>query len=217
MPSTTNNIESKHGHLNEMTPRNNTFLGSLHRLILSINTQLHQFNRNMIHNYRKVLNDTIKRSKDPHIAYKCNYYHSSLNSCECGENILYSKMFRVDVPCSHRYSLGATFPDLSEIDFNLDNQFNELIIDVIPEVIDDEVHEINLLKILAVKNIKRFSHSKDKEEIEKFFDDHFNSEFQEFALGYPIEFFDVISKGIKFFTDKKNKKVKKYKKTLIYF
>ena len=60
-----------------------------------------------------------------------------------------------------------------------------------------------MLKILAVKNIKRFSHSKDKEEIEKIFDDHFNSEFQEFALGYPIEFFYVISKGIKFFTDKK--------------
>lgn len=32
MPSTSNNIESKHGHLNEITPRNNTFLGSIHRL-----------------------------------------------------------------------------------------------------------------------------------------------------------------------------------------
>ena len=52
MPSTTNNIESNHGHLNEMTPRNNTFLGSLHRLILSISSQLHKFNRNMTRNYR---------------------------------------------------------------------------------------------------------------------------------------------------------------------
>ena len=47
MPSTTNQIECKHGHLNDETPRNNGFIASLYRLIVSLNNQVHQFNRNM--------------------------------------------------------------------------------------------------------------------------------------------------------------------------
>lgn len=74
-------------------------------------------------------------------------------------------MFRVDVPCSHRYSLGETFSNLSEIDFNLDNQFNELIIDVVPKVIDDEVREIDLLEILAVKILKDLAIQKIKKKL----------------------------------------------------
>ena len=34
MPSTTNSIESQHGHLNEATPRNNMFIFSIYRLII---------------------------------------------------------------------------------------------------------------------------------------------------------------------------------------
>lgn len=146
MPSTTNNIESKHGNLNDITPRNNTFLGSINRLILSINTQTHQFNRNINQNYKKVVNNTIKLSKNTYIKNKCEYYNSDIDPCECWENRLYSEMFRLDIPCSRRFSLGATFSDLPNIDFDLENQFDELIVDILLELNVDECRETNFFK-----------------------------------------------------------------------
>lgn len=202
MPSTTNQIESKHGHLNELTPRNNTFFGSLNRLILSITTQIHQFNRNMFHNYRRIINKTKNDSKISKIDEKCEFYNSTENSCECGENDLYSAMFRLNIPCSHMIHLGAEFEKLDEVEINFENQFDELILDILPDETEKQSVQIDFLKKIAVKNIKRFSHSKQKEQIEKYFDDHFNSEFKIFVLGYPIEFFTIVSEGIQFFSSK---------------
>ena len=61
MPPTTNSIESVHGHLNEATPRNNLFSSSIFRIIMSINTQIKQFNEKVHHNYRKIINDIKKK------------------------------------------------------------------------------------------------------------------------------------------------------------
>ena len=63
MPTTTNSIESVHGHLNEATPRNNLFFSSIFRIIMSINTQIKQFNEKVHHNYRKIINDIKKKKK----------------------------------------------------------------------------------------------------------------------------------------------------------
>ncbi|KAK8884525.1 hypothetical protein M9Y10_043639, partial [Tritrichomonas musculus] len=202
MPSTTNQIESKHGHLNDLTPRNNTFFGAIKRLILSITTQIHQFNRNMFHNYRRVINQIKNDSKIQRIDEKCQYYNATQHSCECGENNLYSAMFRLNIPCSHMVHLGAEFEKLEEIEIDLKSQFDELIPDIIPDETENNFTHVGILKTIAIKNIKRFSHSKQKDEIAKYFDDHFHSEFKKFALGYPIEFFTVVSEGIEFFSSK---------------
>ena len=53
-----------------------------------------------------------------------------------------------------------------------------------------------------MKNIKKNSHFKNKEEIQKYVDENFHPEYKEFALGYPIEFFTVISNGIEYFSNK---------------
>lgn len=63
MLTTTNSLESVHGHLNEATPRNNLFFPSIFRLIMSINSQTKQFTSKVHHNFRKVINDIKKKSK----------------------------------------------------------------------------------------------------------------------------------------------------------
>lgn len=39
-----------------------------------------------------------------------------------------------------------------------------------------------------------------KKEIEQYFDENYKPKYQEFALGYPIELFTVISNGIEQFS-----------------
>lgn len=97
-PSTTNQIECKHGHRNEETPRNNGFIASLYRLIVSLNNQVHQFNRNMYKNYKKVTNDVINKSRKNNIENQCDFYNSTQENCECGEVTLYSSMLQLDIP-----------------------------------------------------------------------------------------------------------------------
>lgn len=122
MPSTTNSIESIHGHLNEATPRNNCFWPSLHRIIMAINFQIHRFNDKLHHNFNKFVRD-IKRKifHNPSISEECTFYETTINKCQCGETILYSSMYRRDIPCSHRLFLGATTK----------KQLSELILDII--------------------------------------------------------------------------------------
>ena len=202
MPSTTNTIESTHGHLNEITPRRNCFFTSIYRLIMSIMSQIHNFNMKMHHNYRQVICDVKKtKAKELHFEEKCHFYTTKLHSCNCGETVLYTNMFKVDVPCSHRLYLGALFPDIKDIIFNLQNQFNELILDVREDVKATKKIEYDTFKTIAVKNIKKFSHvKKKKKEIEEFFDMNYKPAYEKFALGYPIELFVVISNGIEKFS-----------------
>ena len=202
MPSTTNSIESTHGHLNENTPRRNCFFSSIYRLIMSIMTQIHNFNDKMHHNYRKVKCD-VKKNKEIelHIEEKCNFYKTKLHSCNCGETVLYSNMFKCDIPCSHRLYLGAQFPEIPDINFDFQNQFNELILDIQDDEKATKKIEYDAIKEIGVKNIKKFSHvKKKKKEIEQYFDENYKPKYQEFALGYPIELFTVISNGIEQFS-----------------
>lgn len=203
MPSTTNNIESIHGHVNEATPRNNCFYPSIYRLIMTVNMQIHRFNEKLHHNFNKIIRD-IKKHKmhNPFIQNECGYYQTTLSECQCGETSLYSAMYRVDIPCSHRHFLGATFPTIQDIDLNITKQFNELILDVDNDDQKPKEIEIVTIKTLAMKNIKKHSHYKNKEEIQKYVDENFHPEYKEFALGYPIEFFIVISNGIEYFSNK---------------
>jgi hypothetical protein len=55
------------------------------------------------------------------------------------------------------------------------------------------------LKDVAMRNIGRFSRSKKKEEIKQFVESHFAIG-REFALGLPISVLDLISDGIKHFS-----------------
>lgn len=203
MPTTTNSLESVHGHLNEATPRNNLFFPSIFRLIMAINSQTKQFVSKVHHNFRKIINDVKKqKSKDPFLSSKCENYQTTLEKCECGETDLYSEMFRCDIPCVHRHFLGKEFPQMPEIELNLIKQFNELILDIQEANYMRKNMEYDYVIDIIVKTIKRYSHSKHtKEEIKQHVVENYNPEYKTFVQGYPIEFFSTISNGIDIFSE----------------
>lgn len=59
------------------------------------------------------------------------------------------------------------------------------------------------IKTIAVRNIKKHTNFRPKEDIKKYVHDNFVPQYKEFALGYPIEFFTVISNGIDYLLNKK--------------
>jgi hypothetical protein len=104
MPSTTNSLESSHGHLNAQIPRRNDFYTSLTRLMRFIITKTHNFKPA----YRTNLNKAIKKVSDrcapfyaPIIEKEILQYNSTKKSCSCGETKLINSMMRVDIPCPH--------------------------------------------------------------------------------------------------------------------
>lgn len=48
------------------------------------------------------------------------------------------------------------------------------------------------IKTIAVRNIKKHTNFRPKEDIKKYVHDNFVPQYKEFALGYPIEFFTDI-------------------------
>jgi hypothetical protein len=64
--------------------------------------------------------------------------------------------------------------------------------------VEPPLHVIHL-KDVAMRNIRRFSHFKKKEEIKQFVESHFAIR-REFALGLPISVLDLISNGIRHFS-----------------
>jgi hypothetical protein len=65
-------------------------------------------------------------------------------------------------------------------------------------LIESPIHVIHL-KDVIMRNIRRLSHSKKKEEIKQFVESHFVIG-REFALGLPISVFNLISDGIRHFS-----------------
>ena len=51
MPSTTNSLESTHGHLNKKTPRRNNFWQSVYRIVSLMIQKTNSYDDNITHNY----------------------------------------------------------------------------------------------------------------------------------------------------------------------
>ena len=75
-----------------------------------------------------------KEQTNPNIGLECVFYNTTEKKCECGETILYSSMYRCDIPCSHWLFMGAQIPHIKEIKLTLYKQFDELI----PDIIENE-------------------------------------------------------------------------------
>lgn len=131
-------------------------------------SQIYSFNAKMHHNSKRLACETRNISKsDSHIDEKCQFYNSSLESCECGETVLYSNMFKCDILCSHRIHLGAQFQKIDDIDLSIENQFNELFLDIREDEKSVKNIEHNCINAMAVKSIKKFAHAKKRKKILK--------------------------------------------------
>ena len=210
MPSTTNSLEATHGHLNKKVPRNNNFWASINRLCESISLKCNNVNERIQQNYNYIKRTTIKRMKSlsqTSMEGQQGSYLTNKDHCYCNENKLVSAIMDIDIPCSHRCSLGATFPECPKIDIPLIKQWNELVVDynIIPVSHDTHDYDENLgAKKYAVNIIKRFSCYTKKEEIEKYVNDNYTSDDEECYIdGKDVELIKLIFRGIKIFSDKK--------------
>ena len=141
------------------------------------------------------------------------YYHTvkETMSCDCGEARLMSEMLKTTLPCSHLFSLGVPFPEIQPPKIERFNRTGgELFVEY--KFIKSEEVKIDHDYYIGIRNhvykqIKRFSHNKDKDKIMEFVNHNlpFKETIQEFILGYPAETFSVIDKGIAFFYKEKKK------------
>lgn len=97
MPSCSNQIESMHGHLNAITPKNNKFWNSLARIIDEIIKKKNRFEENFKHNYRCYKNkikSIVKVTPKDVMESMINQYKPDLenNECKCGQADLFSSM-----------------------------------------------------------------------------------------------------------------------------
>jgi hypothetical protein len=140
MPSTTNSLEATHGQLNKKTPRNNNFWHAIFRvasnLIQKTKTVDQHAHHNLQYTQRKI---NVKASNMPKDDMKkeIEHYHTNADSCLCGETLLQSALYNIDIPCSHRLALGQKNPKLEEIKLKLIESTDSLIIT--KKRLDDEV------------------------------------------------------------------------------
>lgn len=208
MPSTTNSLESTHGHLNSSIPRRNDFWPSLLRLTHAMTTKTFEFNDAMKRNYKRIRRNIKRRCRtlNPEtMEEEKAFYETTETSCKCGETALESAMFRISIPCSHQLSLGVAFPDLSDVKLNLENKWNECEFSFTVHQIEHEVPQFDAIKVLKesmIKNIKKFSHFKNKGRIEEFVENTFDPK-EGFVLGKPLGYYTTIHEGINYFISQK--------------
>ena len=204
MPSTTNSLESAHGHLNKKTPRRNNFWSSLYRVISNLTKQNHLYKEKVMHNYNHVIRKTKNRAKNipkERMKNEMLFYRTTLNNCNCSENKVVSSQLGFQVPCSHQLQLKTFngFPKLPDINITLENQWNDLcddyniVLDLSPEK-SKKAEEKDYL----INTIKFYSKYKG-DEIKEFVDAQLKKkeDQKEFILNKPTWLIKVIDEGIK--------------------
>ena len=216
MPSTTNTLEATHGHLNGMTPRRNEFWQSLGRVTKALLKKDFLLNERMYSIYSNQKRKIMKRVKmlpQETMENEIHFYETTINKCLCGETVLMSAMLRIDLPCSHRVVLGAVFPCLDAVEFDLIPSttkcaFKFTVLEREPP--STAVEHVSWLKNSAISTIKRYSHFKHRSLIREFVDKNFTIG-TSFVNGRPLEYYSLIHKGILDFDGRR--RVQEYSKT----
>lgn len=205
MPSTTNSLESIHGHLNDELPRNNNFFGALYRLISLCAISESQFITKVNHNYHNAIRTArTKMSALPAavLTEEKETYETTLLTCKCSEQLVNSNLYRIDIPCSHRLSMGVIpTPSISTLHLNINKEKEGKLTIKMNRISREQVdarykaeNEDFYVK-LAVQNIKRYLGPLDKEIITKFVRDRIQIS-RERVNGTPLSVIKLISEGI---------------------
>lgn len=212
LPTTTNALESSHGHLNSKTPRRNDFYTSLSRLI--------SFTIEKTHNFKKAYQTNFNRAKRK-IFDQCSpfyeqllikesaQYNSTKEKCDCGETVLLSAMMRVKLPCSHMIFKGAKFPEIPNINLQLENNFNKFVVEYEERKRTTEKKKIDLndfFKQKASATIRKFTSCKKLKVIEPIIKPFAVSDETTFASKMPLSYYSEVSNGIHKLHDYKKKK-----------
>lgn len=220
MPSTTNSLESSHGHINADVPRRQNFFHSLKKLIKWLNRKKTNFgkllNKNFIYSTNKAKRKVLSKSESDMIK-ECQYYHSSANKCMCRELALESKMYRTQMMCSHMiYCHIKNGKSIEEIQFpkcpdvkldyipcqflnkslRFEVEYNEIIQKKKTQDLDRDQKILNH----SAKTIKKYSNCKEKmpkilECLDKSLKPKLHAD-DAFIGSFPLSFYSVVSSGI---------------------
>jgi hypothetical protein len=134
---------------------------------------------------------------------EATWYHTTTSSCDCGETIHLSVIYGTQMPCSHQYYLGVEKPSVPSIfNVSLIHTWENCILDVVKidrHIPDESPTHFEYVRDITIRNIKRFSKSKKKDEIRRYVDENLIMG-EEFALGLPISLLNLISQGIQQFS-----------------
>ena len=209
MPTTTNSLESTHGHLNAKTPRRNNFWMSLYRIVEHIMLKSQNVNKAIKRNYNHAVAKTKKRAgmlDNERLEAESKYYETTNDNCLCSENKVMSAMLGVNLPCSHRIRRGEPIPKCPSIAPFITNQWNELHIEfeIIPQEEPLPARTTEYYdKKMAVNMIKRCSKYKSTEKIQEYVDEHYSQfpkPIESFLNNHPDELIDMINAGINYFS-----------------
>ena len=212
MPSTTNALESCHGHLNEKTKRRKNFFQSIFKIAQHLIQKCTSIEKSIQHNYQFAIKKTIDHLRKillVRIDQEIVSYNTTKSSCMCSENKLLSSIMGIDIPCCHRYYLGCQFPPCPDAILNKEMQWNELIIEF--NVLEDDPtipqNSIQYAdKKYATEMIHRYSKVKKRETINKYVEDNYViAEDEDFILSKPCSVLSLINDGIEHFNEQKQK------------
>ena len=208
MTTTTNSLESTHGHLNHRTPRRNGFYSSILRICIELNTKFSNLNEVISHNYNRLKNITQNKlifTTKRRMSDMIEHYGTTKTNCFCSENKVESSCYGIDIPCSHRLEKGGEFPEKPKIHLELEDQFNELKLDF--SFIKNSNNKNNSIKDemnYATRVIKLFSHYKNLKEINEFVTNHKKEGYDDyFILNKPVSLIQLIDEGIHHFSELK--------------
>lgn len=173
IPSTTNALESFHGHLNSHIPRRNTFWNSLYRLSQNLILKGDNIQEQINHNYYTEKRQTLshgfrlrERIKD-----EIKHYFTTIDQYNCSGNKLLSCILGVDVPCRHRIYIGVEFLDCPIVKIEKKAEWNELIVETNPLEDEKVVEQISLESFdieYITEMIHGYSKIKNRQKIEEY-------------------------------------------------
>ena len=212
MPTTTNALESSHGHLNARIPRRNDFYSSLSRLITFIIDKTHNFNKaysTNFHRAKRKITDASSPFFNPQLEKESLQYESTRETCKCGETTILNNMMRTNLPCSHMLHKGAKFPEEPEIELFLENCFHDFVIKYEEKQREssNKINDLNAsIKNKAAATIRKFTKCKNLKIITPTVKQFNIDEETMFVSKMPLSFYSEVSNGIHKFHDYRKKK-----------
>ena len=114
IPTTSNHLESIHGHLNYITPRKKNFFRLVNNLMLFITNSTLNVNKKISKNYHKRIQKVSKLFEVMDkivIKEETDVFFSKIESCCCGDSFKESTLFDEYIPCIHQIFLGKKIPE----------------------------------------------------------------------------------------------------------
>jgi hypothetical protein len=192
--TTSNCLESFHGHENQKIPRNNKFWKSLYRTILSLEYKTvnapFQVHHDVLGILRRLRYKATMLTEDEYLQ-ESNFFETNHEnqSCKCTDNLIINQLYGQSFPCHHLIRNFQANPEIAIERLNISRSTRNLI-----TIIDEKPVKTNkntkaklsrrMEKI--IRPIIFYTSKKHEDEIREKINQHF-SEAVEYVNGYPVE------------------------------